>query len=182
MESKKDIRNRVLAVRNNMNEKDWEEKCHKICQKVVAHPFFLEADTIYCYVNFKSEVETRSIIEKAWTMNKKVAVPKVEGDEMSFYYISSFADLNEGYRGIMEPNSRLQAQDEHVLIILPGAAFDKIHNRIGYGKGYYDKYLNAHKAHHTLALAFECQMVDNIAAEPFDICPEIIITEENIYD
>lgn len=188
MESKKDIRKYVLEKRGQLSAKDWEEKSHSIYEKVVSHPFFLNAEIIYCYIDYQKEVGTREIIKKAWEDKKKVAVPKVEGSEMSFYFIQKFADLKEGYRGIPEPEPLFLAKVENtsdqtspVLVIVPGAAFDNNCNRIGYGKGYYDKFLSLHKHYHTMALCFACQMVDEIPAESYDIRPEIVITEENSY-
>jgi 5-formyltetrahydrofolate cyclo-ligase len=182
MESKKDIRKRVLEKRNCIPDKEWEDKSRLICEKVVTHPFFLQADAIYCYVDYRHEVGTRGIIEYAWSSGKRIAVPKVNGDKMEFYYIQSYEDLKEGYKGILEPEGLCPAKDENALIIMPGAAFDKCANRIGYGKGYYDKYLQFYTNHKTIALAFELQMVDVIPADTHDICPNIIITEENTYE
>ncbi len=182
MESKKDIRKRVLEKRNCIPDKEWEDKSRLICEKVVTHPFFLQADAIYCYVDYRSEAGTRRIIEKAWKLGKKVAVPKVNGDEMEFYYIHSFDDLKEGYKGILEPEEMHPATDADALVIMPGAAFDRCCNRIGYGRGYYDKYLQSHQNLKTIALAFELQMVKAIPAEVYDICPNMIITEEKTYE
>ena len=182
MESKKDIRKRVLETRIQLTDKEWEEKSHRIYEMVVTHPFFLQTDAIYCYVDYRREVGTRRIIEQAWMSGKKVAVPKVLGDEMEFYYIQSFEDLKEGYRGIPEPKQINLAHDANVLVIMPGAAFDKTGNRIGYGKGYYDKYLQLHPNHQTLALAFELQILEAIPTDTHDVCPNIIITEEKIYE
>lgn len=182
MEAKKDIRKRVLEKRNHMSDKAWEEKSHCIYEKVVTHPFFMEADAVYCYVDYRREVGTRSIIEHAWKTGKKVAVPKVDGDTMEFYYIESFEELQEGFKGIPEPESKHLASDENMLVVMPGAAFDTNCNRIGYGKGYYDKYLHAHPNHKTIAIAFELQMVDTIPADAYDVCPNIVITEENTYE
>ena len=183
MESKKDIRKRVLTQRTEMMRKDWEEKSYYIYQKVVTHPFFLRADIVFCYVDYRNEVGTRSIIEKAWKENKKVAIPKVEGDEMSFYFIHSFDDVEEGYKGILEPSSNDNAvPSENSIVIMPGAVFDKNCNRIGYGRGYYDKFLHKYPYCKTLALSFELQIIENVPAEDFDKRPEYVITEETTYE
>ena len=182
MESKKDIRKRVLEKRNQITDKEWEERSHSIYKKVVTHPFFLQADAIFCYIDYRREVGTHAIIEQAWKLGKKVAAPKVDGDEMEFYYIQSFMDLQEGFKGIPEPRQIHPAKDEQVLVIMPGAAFDMKCNRIGYGKGYYDKYLRVHPNAKTIAIAFELQMVESIPAETYDICPDILITEEETYE
>ena len=182
MESKKDIRKRVLDKRNLISNKEWEEKSHKIYEKVVTHPFFLEADAIYCYVDYRREVGTRAILEYAWKLGKKVATPKVDGDTMEFYYVESFENLQEGFKGIPEPTPKQLACDENVLVIMPGTAFDATCNRIGYGKGYYDKYLHVHPKYKTIAIAFELQIVDKVPSDDYDICPNMIITEENTYE
>lgn len=181
MESKKDIRRRVLEKRNQIPEKDWKERSCKIYEKVVAHPFFLSADTIYCYVDYKAEVSTKDIIERAWEYGKKVAVPKVEGEELKFFYIQHFSDLEEGYKGILEPNKSRPANAQAALVLMPGVAFDRECKRIGYGKGFYDRFLRNHTQYRTMALAFESQMVERIPFDEYDICPEMIITEETCY-
>ena len=182
MESKKDIRKHVLEIRNLMTDTEWEEKTRSIFYKVVTHPFFLQADTIYCYADYRREVGTHQIIEYAWNLGKKVALPKVDGDEMEFHYIQSFDQLEEGFKGIREPKQTHPANAKNVLVIMPGAAFDLKCNRIGYGKGYYDKFLQIHPEYRTIAIAFELQILDNIPAYTHDICPDIIITEENTYE
>lgn len=182
MVKKKDIRKRVLEIRNNISKKEWEQKSYRIYEKVVTHPFFLESDVIYCYVAYRNEADTKNIIQKAWELNKRVAVPKVEGEEMNFYYISDFCDLKEGYHQIPEPMTIFPAQETKALVIMPGVAFDRNRNRIGYGKGFYDKYLAKHSFHKTIAIGFECQLVHEIEANAFDFQPDILITEEHIYD
>lgn len=182
MESKKDIRKCVLEKRSQMTDKEWDDKSHIIFEKVVSHPFFFATDTVYCYVDYRREVGTRKIIEEAWKQQKKVAVPRVEGTEMNFYYIRQFDDLTEGYRRIPEPKATLPACEENPLVIMPGAAFDCNRNRIGYGKAFYDKFLSAHPGCRTMAIAFELQIVNQIPADEYDICPEILVTEEHIYD
>lgn len=184
MESKKDIRKCVLEKRNLITAEEWEEKSCLIFEKVVTHPFFLNADAIYCYIDYRNEVGTKDIIRQAWNLGKKVAVPKILNGKMSFYYIKSFGDVMSGYCGILEPQITELADentDENVLVIIPGVAFDKGKYRIGYGKGFYDRYLTAHPRHHTLSLAFELQIVEHIPGDVHDICPELIITEEHIY-
>lgn len=182
METKQDIRRHVLEIRNGVGKEEWEEKSHKIYEMVVSHPFFLSSDVIYCYIDYRNEVSTHAIITKAWELRKKVAVPRVEGDEMNFYYISNFSDLKEGYRGIREPKECSIADDQNALVIVPGVAFDKKRNRIGYGKGFYDRYLKRYPFLKTIAIAFECQVIDEIQTDVFDCKPDILITEEHIYD
>lgn len=179
--NKKVIRKYILEKRNLLSQKEWKEKSQLICSRVVTHPFFLNADEIYCYLDYKNEVGTREIIERAWALGKKVAAPKIIGDEMFFFYIDNFQDLEDGYCHIQEPNTNCPANGKNVLVIMPGAVFDKTRNRVGYGKGFYDRYLEKNPTFHTLALAFMLQLVENIPADIYDKKPEIIITEDKIY-
>lgn len=181
MESKKDIRKRILDVRASLSQHSRDIKNQAIIDKVVKHPFFLSADYVYCYVDYNSEVATGNLIKKAWESGKKVAVPKIEGDIMRFYIIHDFSDLAIGYRGILEPKTNVLAVDSNALVVMPGVAFDKNRHRVGYGKGYYDKFLNHHNGQ-TIALAYELQIVDSIPANRHDIFPDILITEDNIYE
>ena len=181
METKKDIRKRVLEARKAMTKKEWEEKSDSICEKVTSHPFFLESEEIYSYIDYRNEVGTRAIIEKAWQMGKRVAVPKTDEATMSFYYIDSFDDVLPGNWNILEPKTDKPADGKNVCVIMPGSVFDRNRNRIGYGKGYYDRYLSNHPGHVTIALAFELQVLDEIPSEEFDIKPQCVMTEEKIY-
>ena len=181
MVTKADIRKRVLEKRNELDEKEWEEKSGIIFERVVSHPIFLKAEEVYCYIDFRNEVGTRKIIETCWRQGKKVAVPRIEGQEMEFFYISSWDDVSSGHWGILEPHTGLDAEGQNVCVVMPGAVFDKNRNRIGYGRGYYDHYLQVHPAYKTMALAFELQIKEEIPREEHDILPDIIITEEQIY-
>lgn len=182
MESKKDIRKCVLEKRGQMTQEEWDEKSHRIFKKVVTHPFFFDAKTVCCYVDFRREVGTRSIIEEAWRQEKKVAVPKIENDRMNFYYIEKWEDLEEGYYGILEPKTDCLLREENPLVIMPGAVYDSMRSRIGYGKGFYDRFLHEYPKAFTLALAFELQMVEQVPCEEHDIRPQVLITEEEMYD
>jgi 5-formyltetrahydrofolate cyclo-ligase len=182
MESKKDIRRCVLEERNSIEKEEWLEKSQRIYEKVIEHPLFLNSEEIYCYIDFKNEVGTRKIIAAAWKLGKKVAVPKIMGNHMEFFYIQNFDELFPGTWKILEPNAEDLACGFAPLVIMPGAVFDKARHRIGYGKGYYDRYLAKHTNCQTMALAFELQILENIPADAYDICPQIIVTEEHIYD
>lgn len=177
METKKDIRNRILGIREQLTQEEWNSKSRQIYQRVVKHPLFLASEEIYCYINFRHEVDTLGILHAAWQLGKKVAAPKVTGKEMEFYYISSPSDLAEGYCKIMEPVTGRIADASEALVIMPGAAFDRECHRIGYGGGFYDKYLERHPQYARLALAFDLQITDHIPADSYDIKPEVIITE-----
>lgn len=97
---------------------------------------------------------------------------------MIFYEITSMDDLEPGYFGILEPKEGLaKATGEDGLMIMPGVAFDPFRHRVGYGGGFYDRYLSVHTKHSTAALAFEFQMLEEVPVEPTDLLPDVVITE-----
>lgn len=156
----------------------------RIVDQVVCHPLFLCAEEIYCYVSFGDETVTFDLIKQSLKTGKKVAVPRVIVDNfMNFYYIDSLKELKTGHFGILEPeeNPVRKADGQDVLVILPGIAFDRKGNRIGYGKGFYDAYLNEHPEFHRIGLAFSDQCVEWIPADPHDIRVEAVITEKGNY-
>ena len=165
-----------------MPVKKWSDAGQIIVKKLISHPLFVMADEIYCYVDCKGEVYTSDIFITAWKMGKKTAAPRIENGEMDFYYIERFDDLDLGTYGIPEPVTTKKANGNNVLVVMPGVAFDKHKNRIGFGKGFYDKYLEKHLDYRRIALAFSLQIVKDIPADTHDIKPEFVITEEEIYE
>lgn len=184
---KKELRNNILNERNALSEEEHIKTSKEIEQKIKEWSVYKECTTLLTYVNFKSEVMTLNIIESALESGKKVYCPKVNGDDMFFYQINSLSDLTNGYMGIMEPDNTQKAFDGvlgKVLILIPGSVFDKTGNRIGYGKGFYDRFLiDCHnKGFETVktALAFSCQIVEDIPAFKHDCKMDYIVTEKEI--
>lgn len=188
METKRSIRNATLKLRDSLGEKERKIKSTMIQEKVIASVAYKEAEIILSYMNYKSEVVTEELVKKALEDGKKVYCPKVNGDIMEFYRIHSVEDAEIGYMGIREPfpeEEKLlrerEISTEKCLMIMPGSAFDKDRNRIGYGKGYYDKYLTQHPGLSTIAICYVCQIVDKVPEEEYDIRPDVVISECNEY-
>lgn len=153
----------------------------QVTEHLLTLPEFLQAQRIYVYVDYNHEVGTSEIIEAAWHMGKQVAVPRVVGCDMVFCRIEGFQQLKAGFHGIPEPDESCPpVQWDDALMIMPGVAFDRERNRCGYGGGFYDRFLEKHPLH-TVAVAFEFQVVENLPVEPTDIKPERIVTEQGIY-
>lgn len=182
MEEKKRIRTKIQKKRMEMSPDEWTEKTARIFCNTVCHPLFQRAKTIYCYVDFRREAGTEEIMREAWKLGKKVAVPRTEGKEMDFYYIESLQELSVGHFGVREPKPSALADGTEGLVIMPGTAFDRKCHRIGYGMGYYDRYLREHPSLDTMALAFSFQVLEQIPSEPFDINPGVIITEDGMIE
>lgn len=193
LKSKKELRNEILRLRDALSEEERNEKSHHIAEKVIAQKEFTEADKVLLFASFKSEVGTQEIFEAARTAGKSVYYPKILGKEMEFFLVEKAEDLSEEYWGIREPEAILERKffanpEEKICVIMPGAVFDVEGNRIGYGGGYYDKFLQKleiefstqQREVYKIAVAFECQMTElgNIISETYDIKPNCIITEK----
>ena len=191
MEVKAPIRKQALQVRDSLTKEERIQKSNLIVQKVMEHRLYRQAEKLLVYVNYKSEVDTLVLIQEAVKEDQMVYCPKVHGKEMEFYRIISLEELVDGYKGIREPvgeSERMftetgssQEAGTDCLMLMPGSAFDAQRNRIGYGGGYYDKYLEKHPWLHTIAVCFECQIQKNIPADTYDWKPDVVVTECNIY-
>ena len=180
MESKKDIRKKIFAERKLHTDEQIEAMSRTITDKVTALPAFKNADRILVYADYNHEVVTEYLIKEAWKAGKEVAVPKVVGKDMVFYKLTDLARLEPGYFGIPEPVSGEIVNWSKALMIMPGVAFDRANHRVGYGGGFYDRYLEKHPQLERVAIAFSFQMLPEVPTEPTDICPQIIVTEEEI--
>lgn len=187
MATKQEIRKRSLEKRRELLPAVREEYSRIITGRVLCHPFFQCADMVFCYVSFCEEADTTEILNGAWNSGKKVAVPRVlDEHRMEFCQIDSAEDLEPGYQGILEPKKNhfrpvRTMQNMRAVMILPGASFDRKGNRIGYGKGFYDRYLWENPDFYKIGLAFSSQCTDCIPAEEWDICMDVVITEQEEY-
>ena len=182
IKSKKDIRAEVKKYRREATKEEIHGNSQRICDTFLSLPEYKEANCVFAYVDCKNEVETGKVIEQCWKDGKTVAVPKVFGKIMKYYVITSYDDLEDGYFGIREPKHEVLEEIvcEDGLMILPGIAFDEQRHRVGYGGGFYDKYLEEHPDMKKIAFAFEFQMFEEVPFEIFDRQPEKIITEKRI--
>lgn len=184
--TKREIRKAVKERRKALPLEVEQAGSEQILSFLCSLPEYQRASLIYSYVDYNHEVKTWPIMEQAWKDGKQVAVPRVNGQAMEFFLITSREDLEVGYSGILEPKQGLPmvsggaVTGEASLFLMPGVAFDRSHHRIGYGGGFYDRYLEAHPELITVALAYECQIFEEIPFERFDIRPQILLTETQI--
>lgn len=180
---KKALRSMALERRNTLSEEARKNASMILAERIIGHQWFYLSDVILGFVSYGSEIDTTEILNEALIRGKKVYVPKVVGDDMVFLRIMSLKELTEGYKGILEPDESAECfsydetKADKILMIMPGAAFDTMRNRIGYGKGFYDRYLADKEALQlrTIAVGFKCQLVDEIPALEHDIKPYQII-------
>lgn len=137
---------------------------------------YQNARTIYGYLPYNQEVRTVPMLRRAIREGKRVAVPKVYGDEMKFIYLDDLSQVEKGYAGIPEPIADAPiADDPTALVLMPGLAFDREGHRIGYGGGFYDKFLAKEPNHPTLALCYAFQMQEHLETEEFDIPVDCVL-------
>lgn len=171
------IRNKMIQKRLDLSSEEYTAKSNLIISKLKKHPDFINAKTIGIYVSFNNEVDTIALIQEIIKI-KKVSVPKTSHHNMDFYLIDSFKELKLGNYGILEPhNHRFINKDWIDLLIVPMVAYDKNNNRLGYGGGYYDRYLKDYHGS-VIGLAFAFQQVKKLPVESFDLPIKTIIDEK----
>ncbi|MGI6538685.1 MAG: 5-formyltetrahydrofolate cyclo-ligase [Caldicoprobacterales bacterium] len=181
--AKKKLRNAMIAKRDSIPDEKRKLKSLIIERKLRAHVFYQNADVIMTYVSFNSEVDTHSIIKNALDNGKRIVVPVSipEGRLLLPCEITSLDDLKPGTWGILEPakEKRIIIEPKKIdLVIIPGIAFDSYKNRLGYGAGYYDRFLPSlrHDAV-KVGIGFIEQIVDILPVEPFDVSLDMIVTD-----
>ena len=148
----------------------------KILAALEAHPAFRAATTVLLYHSLKDEVDTHAFIRK-WSNEKRILLPVVVGDELELRLYTGPEDMATGTYGIEEPVGETFTDYADIdFIAVPGVAFDRKGNRLGRGKGYYDRLLPRIPAAYKAGICFPFQIVEEVPAEAFDICMDIIIT------
>lgn len=172
----------MLTKRKLLSANIKEKYSHEIVRSFLKSPEFSNAEVILCYVSTPEEVSTIELIETAWKLGKRVGVPKVlESREMEFFEIQNFEELCKGYKGILEPFTEkrlILSSNENTLVIVPGTVFDKHFQRMGYGGGFYDCYLQKHPDYVKIAFAFSMQVIEQVPAEKHDVSMDFIYTEK----
>lgn len=173
---KTSLRKEIRALKRAMTEEEILLRSQRLCEKFCSSDSYKRADTIYGYLPYNQEVRTWDLLAKAMADGKQVAVPKVYGEEMKFIYITDFSQVETGYCGIPEPiDDEPVAEDKNALVLMPGLAFDKEGHRIGYGGGFYDRFLAEEPEHPTVALCYDFQIRENLPVEAFDIPVDAVI-------
>ena len=177
---KEELRKKYINLRKSINNK--EEKSKIIASKLLSFDVLKNANVVAIYVSMEEEVSTHEIINYFLSMSKIVCVPLIKMDgSMKFIRIDSMKNLKENKFGILEPENDSVVIKNIDIIIMPGVCFDRYGNRIGFGKGYYDRYLKDNEKIIKIALAFSEQVIkDKIFSENHDIKYDYLITEKEI--
>ena len=183
---KEGIRKRILYLRNSQSPYRAITNSYRIKERLFRSSEFIRANTILFYVPTKDEVETKNMIKDALKLGKRIVVPisDVKNKKLILSELKNLNELEPGAFNILEPKKeffRPVSPDDIDLVIIPGVAFDKDGDRIGYGMGFYDRFLRSMKKNiPVVALAYEFQIVDDIPVDDTDVTVDKVVTEERI--
>ena len=173
---KTELRRMIREKKRAMTAEEIQTRSACLAALFAASEAYRNAKTIYGYLPYNQEVRTVPMLEQALKDGKKVAVPKVYGDEMKFLYLDDLTKVSKGYAGIPEPIADgPEAADPEALVLMPGLVFDPQGHRIGYGGGFYDKFLSREPNHPTVALCYDFQVLPELETEEFDIPVDTVL-------
>ena len=173
---KKSLRKCIREKKQAMTDAQIIQLSEDLTEQFLATDLYRHTKTIYGYLPYNQEVRTTAILEQALRDGKQIAVPKIFGDQMKFILLSDLSKVEPGYKGIPEPvDDGPVADDPGALVLMPGLAFTKEGDRMGYGGGFYDKFLAAEPNHPTIALCYGFQIVSEIPKEDYDIPVDLVL-------
>lgn len=187
---KKEIRRQMLIKRDSLNAEERRRAAVLLTERILGHQWYYRSAVLLAFASCGSEIDTGEIIREALKQGKKVYLPRVMSAEpeqeefyMDFFRIFNMDELRPGYRGIPEPSPESEKYVYHreeasdTLMLMPGVAFDRYRNRIGYGKGFYDNYLQDKEGLQlrTIGVGFQCQLAEQLPCDERDIRPYQVI-------
>ena len=184
METKSRTRRTYLELRNDRSPLFCRNASFLICKKLLESEWYPDSTKILVYASVRNEVDLTAFIEQAWKDEKEVYFPKVHGEEMEFYRVRGKSELAKGAFDILEPTTNealCRALPDKIPMLVPGVAFSKDRYRIGYGKGYYDRYLLSNQKNKRLipiGIAYSFQIAEAFETDEYDYPMEEIVTEE----
>ena len=181
LKDKENLRSALKKKRDSLSEEIRDKKSKKIADFLYEIHEFKRTNTIFCYISYKSEVETLTLINYILKSDVELFVPKiVNSSEMFAVRLDNLANLKLDEMGILTPKSNEILSKEVDIAITPGVGFTKKGERLGYGRGYYDRWFAKNEVKTKIGIAFEDQIVMNLPLEKTDINMDIIITEKEI--
>lgn len=176
---KNEVRHLIKAHRQKLTDEDVKIQSRLIIDRLKKSDIYKTSENVFLYISYNREVDTYMLLSRCFMDGKKVYAPKVlSKTDMEFYCIQDEHDLVSGYMGIMEPSDSCEkANTRDGLFIMPGLAFDYDFHRIGYGGGFYDRYLSEDNTFIKAALAFDFQLLESIPYEEHDLKPDYIVTQ-----
>lgn len=181
MWDKSQLRKIYRSKRKVLSEEQAIQWSEAICRRLTDTELFQKAEVIYFYYPLGNEVSLLPAAQAALDAGKCIGFPRTEGDVIRFYKTESLTDFREGCFHVMEPTSSILLWEEKPLILIPGLVFDHQKNRMGYGKGYYDRYMANVPDAVKVGVAYEMQLLETIPTDSYDIPMDYLITEERIW-
>lgn len=174
--NKQALRAQIREKKRAMTEEEIVSRSMALTEKFLSTDAYRQAKTIYGYLSYNQEVRTGPLLAQALKDGKAVAVPKVCGEEMRFILMTDLDAVAKGYAGIPEPIADGPiALDPTALVLMPGLAFDRQGRRLGYGGGFYDKFLAAEPNHPKIALCYDFQLLPALETDSHDIPVDLVI-------
>ncbi len=180
-EIKKQIRTEYKQKRNSLTVEQVREWSDCICNRLTESELFQQANEIFFYYPLGNEADLLKAAQIALEMGKVIAFPRTEGDVIHFYQVTDLNEFQVGSFQVMEPVGDRLLITREPLVLTPGLAFDKQKNRMGYGKGYYDRFIAECPNAVTIGIAYEMQLAEEIVIEVQDIPMNYILTEERMW-
>lgn len=175
------LRKSLIQRRGLLDAISRAQKNQSIYARLITMPEVLKADNIFCFISYGSEVDTRLALDWFHQHHKLVAVPKIiNRDEMIAVGFNGWDNMVSGPVGVPQPSDSKTFSADIDLCITPGIGFTLTGQRLGHGQGYYDKWFARHQVRHKLALCYECQIVEELPYDEFDVPVDTIITEHRI--
>ncbi len=177
MIKKEEARAIVKRYRGQLSRESLCKSSMEICETICATDCYKSASTVFCYAAVNGEVDLSVLIKRGLREGKCIALPKTEGPDMRFYLIDDIAQLLPGFMGIPEPDGcgKPIVPESRDLFLMPGLAFDRHRNRVGYGGGYYDRFLACCRDCMKLAPAMDFQLFDELECTSFDVRPDALV-------
>jgi len=180
-EEKARLRKELKKRRHNLNNDTRKEKSEQIAQTFYQIKEFKEASSVFCYLSYMDEVDTTRLVKYILKKNLKLYVPKIiNNEEMVATRLRKMTDLEPDKIGILTPKTGEILLESIDIAITPGLGFTKRCERLGYGRGYYDRWFSKNHVKIKIGVAFETQLVSSLPLEKTDIAMDILITEKKV--
>lgn len=179
---KEKLRNNIRAARHSLSASERDAQSRRIADILLTHSVFTNARNIFCYISRDDEVSTDRVCQES-LKNKKLFVPTIVAQNIIPTPVFSDTQFVPGAFGILEPlgAGKSEVSPKIDLIIMPALAFDRHGNRLGMGKGFYDRYLKLHPTIPTIGLAFDFQLVDKVPTDDYDVPVSFVVTPNEFF-
>lgn len=174
-ELKRALRERMKAARRALSEPEVDQLGRRAAERILGLPEVQRSHLVLCYVSFRAELPTRTLLQALLDAGKPVAVPRVEGPELRAHLVTHLERLQSGAYGVPTSDGPDVSSDVDVCIT-PGLAFTEAGGRLGYGGGYYDRFLGAHPAVFPVGLCYDLQVVPHLPMHAHDVSMAVVVT------